>query len=101
MDYLRSRSYNSNKDFVDNPRCNKIMGISCGYDGPGDESSEWQYKTPFLKWKDACSSAGQVFIKDRYYDVSYLCCDAKGSDKYDGTCTAGCRRDEWQDKSCY
>ena len=98
IDYLRSRSYNSINNFFGDGRCNKIMGIeSCGDDGPGDENSEWQNKTPFLKWKEACSSAGQLRIDSRTYDVSYLCCN----DTYDSTCTVGCRRDERQVNTCF
>ena len=100
MNYLRSRSYNTNENFRQNARCNKIMGISCG-DGGSSDTNNWQTLSPYYKWKEACSSAGQVFIKDRYFDVSYLCCNDKGDDKYDGKCTTGCRRDDFADQTCY
>ena len=75
------------KDFGENAKCNKIMGISCG-DGGSSDTSNWQTLSPYYKWKDACSSAGKILLpNNENVEMSLLCC---ASNNYNEKCTSGC-----------
>lgn len=75
------------KDFGENAKCNKIMGISCG-DGGSSDTSNWQTLSPYYKWKDACSSAGKILLpNNENVEMSLLCCASKN---YNEKCTSGC-----------